>query len=101
MSDNQKRIEASKRFAHRQREVLGEADARAEARPKLELEPEPAEDAWRRDLVKDLAMRGAFSDERLLSLVRDRLGSAAWSDQALALLDELLHVLTSGRGDDE
>jgi hypothetical protein len=70
------------------------------ARPELQLEPEPAADARRRDLVRDLAMRGAFSDERLRSLVFDKLGSAAWSDQALALLGELLDLLTVGRGDD-
>lgn len=58
------------------------------------------EDARRRELVRDLAMRGGFGDPRLRELVHEKLGSAAWSDAALELLDGLLSVLTGGRGDD-
>jgi hypothetical protein len=69
--------------------------------PDLLQDPCEADSMRRRELVRDLGMRGAFQDARLRSLVFDKLGSAACSDAALELLDRLLSVLTSGAGDDD
>lgn len=83
------KIRQSIRFAEAQHRALDEADAARDAQ------------ARRRELIRDLGARGAFSDERLRSLVHARLGSAAWSDEALGLLDGLLKVLAVGRKADD
>jgi hypothetical protein len=80
------RIQQSIRFGERQREVMDEADEARDAQ------------ARRQDLVRDLAMRGAFPDKRLRELALDRLGTAALTDEALELLDKLVGVLAAGKG---
>lgn len=77
------RIQQSIRFAEAQHRVLDEAD---EVRTADSV-------ARRRELERDLASRGAFSDERLRSFVFARLGADAWSDAGLELLDKLVSVL--------
>lgn len=64
------------------------------------LRPDDDTNARRRELVRDLALRGGFSDKRLRDLVWDRLGAAAFSDEALRLLDRLLSVLARDGGGD-
>lgn len=60
--------------------------------------PEREVDQRRRQLADELALAGVFHDDRLLSLAVQKLGSAAFSDQALVLMGELARVLNATDG---